>query len=382
MIKNAFLLLLCCYPVLACAQQQPADTAAAPPPKGLFKKMIYYLKHTNDVKKKKKFDFSIIGGPYSAPETNVGIAIMGAAQYKTDYHDPNLAISNANVYISGSLSGFYGVGLNDNTIFRHDRYRLNAQAAFNYMPDRYWGIGYDAGNLKNNYTKYTLVTDNIAVDFGRRILSGLYAGISVLANNSRASKIDSSAGKPIMPTLHEFDFGIGPFVVYDTRDFIPNPYKGIYARLGYQIFPAFLGSTSVFSTWTLQLDAYQPLWKGAIWANDLYGATSGGDVPWTLLPEAGGANRLRGYYQGRFRDKNFIALQTELRQRIYRRNGLVVWVGAGNVFPSFPAFTLNQTLISYGIGYRWEFKKRVNIRLDYGLAKDQSGFYFGINEAF
>lgn len=100
------------------------------------------------------------------------------------------------------------------------------------------------------------------------------------------------------------------------------------------------------------------------------------------MAEAGGSNRLRGYYEGRFRDKNYLALQAEIRQRIYGRNGAVVWIGAGNVFPGFSAFSFNQTLISYGIGYRWEFKKRVNIRLDYGRGKDQSGFYFGINEVF
>lgn len=37
----------------------------------------------------------------------------------------------------------------------------------------------------------------------------------------------------------------------------------------------------------------------------------------------------------------------------------------------------------HGIGYRWEFKKNVNVRLDYGLGKSgQSGFIFNINEAF
>ena len=75
-------------------------------------------------------------------------------------------------------------------------------------------------------------------------------------------------------------------------------------------------------------------------------------------------------------------LQVELRQNIWRRIGCVVWGGAGNVFPSFEKFKWGYTLPNYGIGLRWEFKKRINIRVDYGFGKHTSGFLFNINEAF
>ena len=41
-----------------------------------------------------------------------------------------------------------------------------------------------------------------------------------------------------------------------------------------------------------------------------------------------------------------------------------------------------QTLPNGGIGYRWEFKKGINVRLDYGLSKNGGGFIFSLNEAF
>ena len=51
--------------------------------------------------------------------------------------------------------------------------------------------------------------------------------------------------------------------------------------------------------------------------------------------------------------------------------------------PSFSKFNGAHTLPNYGIGYRWEFKKRVNVRLDYGFGlRGQKSFMFGINEAF
>ena len=45
--------------------------------------------------------------------------------------------------------------------------------------------------------------------------------------------------------------------------------------------------------------------------------------------------------------------------------------------------TFRTLLPNWGFGYRWEFKKNVNVRLDYGFGKPgHSGFIFNINEAF
>lgn len=96
----------------------------------------------------------------------------------------------------------------------------------------------------------------------------------------------------------------------------------------------------------------------------------------------GSSYSMRGYYDGRFRDKNVVDMQVELRQHVWKRNGVAVWVGAGNVFPDFSSFEVKHILLNYGFGYRWEFKKRVNVRLDLGFGKGQTGFIFNINEAF
>ena len=96
----------------------------------------------------------------------------------------------------------------------------------------------------------------------------------------------------------------------------------------------------------------------------------------------GGSYSMRGYYEGRYRDKSAIDLCVELRQHVWRRNGVVLWVGAGTVFPKFSAMRWGHILPNYGVGYRWEFKKKVNVRLDLGFGRGQTGFIFSINEAF
>lgn len=91
---------------------------------------------------------------------------------------------------------------------------------------------------------------------------------------------------------------------------------------------------------------------------------------------------MRGYFEGRYRDKNEIDICVELRQHVWRRNGVVAWVGAASLFPRFSAIRARQVLPNAGIGYRWEFKRRMNVRVDFGFGRHQTGFILGLNEAF
>ena len=78
-----------------------------------------------------------------------------------------------------------------------------------------------------------------------------------------------------------------------------------------------------------------------------------------------------------------VEAQVELRQHVWKRNGVVAWVGAGTIFPKFSKIEWKHILPNMGVGYRWEFKKNVNVRLDYGFGKSgQHSFIFNINEAF
>ena len=72
--------------------------------------------------------------------------------------------------------------------------------------------------------------------------------------------------------------------------------------------------------------------------------------------------------------------QVELRQHVWKRSGITVWGGAGSVFHD--KHSAKHVLPNFGVGFRWEFKKNVNVRLDYGFGKNESGFIFNVNEAF
>jgi len=128
--------------------------------------------------------------------------------------------------------------------------------------------------------------------------------------------------------------------------------------------------------------AYKRVWKGGILAEELHGQFNYGHTPWPLLSETGSNDRMRGYYEGRYRDKNLMEGQLELRQHIKGRHGMAVWAGLANVFKDFDHIAMRHTLPNAGIGYRWEFKKGINVRIDYGFTRNGGGFIFNVNEAF
>jgi len=348
--------------------------------KSFFKRFIEYFEKSNKVDSNKKFDFSIIGGPHYSSDTKLGLGMVASGLYRVDRNDLEMSPSNVSLYGDITTSGAYVIGISGNTLFPKMKYRIDADVYFAYRPSRYWGVGYDAGR-KDHYSKYDNQIIELKFDFLKKMANNTYLGVITNVKNIRGKHFDDIS---LIGTEKQniTAVGAGLILSYDSRDFIPNPYKGIYASVEHIFYPKFIGSTYTFNKTEVTFRYYQQVWKGGVIAFDAQGLFNYGDVAWNMMAQAGSSQQMRGYYAGRYRDKNMIQSQIELRQNIYRRSGAVVWVGAGNVFSKFSDFEWRHTLPTYGIGYRWEFKKRVNVRLDYGFGKGESSFYFSINEAF
>lgn len=346
----------------------------------IFQKLINYFDDSNKVKEEKKFDFSVIGGPHFSSDTKLGLGMVASGLYRIDRSDLSVSPSNVSLYGDVTTAGYWVVGIESNTIFPKGKYRIDSDMYFSSFPSKYWGVGYGPAR-HGDYSKYTKKESMIKIDFLAQVLKNMYIGATVSFQNINATKFDD------ISLLNGADNNIsalgGGFIFsYDSRDFIPNPYSGIYAKIEQSFFPNIVGSGHSFNRTELIFRAYKGLWKGGILAYDLQGIFNTSDVPWSMTASMGGSRGMRGYYRGQYNDKMMAQTQVELRQHVWRRNSVVAWIGAGNIFPKFKDFKWDQTLPTYGVGYRWEFKKRVNVRLDYGVGKGQTGFYFGINEAF
>lgn len=357
----------------------PQDT---PQKKSFIRRIVdYFGESTTDRTFEKKIDFTFAGGPSYSKTTSLGIGVLAAGLYRLDRTDSITSPSDVSLYANVSITGFYSVGISGNNIFAKNKQRLSYSMEFISAPRDFWGIGYENG-LHNEISTYSEKRIKIDLRYLREILPHTYIGGVVNFDYTRGirfSKPEYLNGENSQYTAT----GLGAIAEYDSRDFIPNPFKGVYVSLRETVFPKGLGNCdrTLWQT-TFTADAYQRVWKDCILAADLYAEFNSTGTPWPMLARLGDNQRMRGYYLGRFTDNNMITLQVELRQRIWRRIGGVIWGGAGNVFPSLPEFDWGKTLPNYGIGLRWELKKRVNVRLDYGFGKKTNSFLLNINEAF
>ena len=294
----------------------------------LFQRIYRYYQQSNEVRNDKKIDFSIIGGPHFSKDTKLGLGIVASGLYRLDRTGMSLSPSNISLYGDITTTGFYLLGIDGNTIFPRDLYRLDVNMYFFSFLSQYWGIGYGNGKRNDGYTEYKRKEIQIKLDFYREIAPNTFIGVTGMYRH-----VNGKDFKDIRFLEGERNkissLGGGLILTYDSRDFIPNPYKGTYAKIEQTFFPKFLGNCYSFQRTDLQIRHYDELWKGAVLAYDLNGTFKSGNTPWSMVAHLG-----------------------------------------------------KETLPSYGLGYRWEFKNRVNIRLDYGIGKGQSSFYFNINEAF
>ncbi len=361
---------------------EPVDSvAAAKPKRNLVQKVIDYFAESNKVRKNKKFDFSIIGGPHYSSDTKFGIGLVAAGLYRRDMTDTITPVSDISIYFDATTSMFFKLGVRGTHLLPHDKARLHYDVNFSSVATKFWGIGYDNNVNDDNESKYKYLNSQAEVTFVWKIAPNLYIGPLATFDYINGRQFEK-------PWLWEgeadrtFNVGAGVTFQYDSRDFLTNASKGIYFRLDQRFNPRFLANKYAFSLTELTFSAYHKLWKDATLAYQFHTRWTYGNTPWGLLSTLGGSDNMRGYFEGRYRDKSEFDVCIELRQHIWHRNGLVAWVGAGSVFPNFKAITLRKILPNYGIGYRWEFKKRVNVRLDLGFGRHQTGFIFSINEAF
>ena len=98
----------------------------------------------------------------------------------------------------------------------------------------------------------------------------------------------------------------------------------------------------------------------------------------------GGGQLARGYFRGRYMDKLMYVAQAEYRLRFHPRWVLAGFALIGEV-SDLPQNFFNDLKPSVGAGIRFQFVKNQStlLRLDFGFGKNNnSGLYFGVNEAF
>ncbi len=274
------------------------------------------------------------------------------------------------------------------TIFsRGEEYIHKGKINFRKFPQYYYGIGNDTP--ESNEELYGINTLSIEHLLYRNVVGKLYAGAGLRFLRSYRLELEENglldAGRPIGSSAYTaagLDFGLQ----YDNRNNLMSTTTGVLAEFRHQVHRSWLGSDFDYSLSKLDLRAYLSPFeqRSDILAAQLYAYLGNGDVPFNELAPLGGDMIMRGYYQGRYLDKNLIATQAEYRMRVWKKLSAVAFAGLGDVSPKLSSFAFTALKYSLGGGLRYAVLpgESLNIRIDYAFGKDTQNFYINISEAF
>lgn len=325
---------------------------------------------------------------YYTPETSLGFAAFSLFRFQLGNKPELTRRSNLSASVLYTLENQIAFNTQYTIFTNEEKYRINGRFSYLIFPEYYYGIGNSLPEENKESVNYNRLI--IANSFLRKISPGLFVGLQY--RYAKMFNVEPTEGG-LLETSQVAGYkdskisGLGLAVIYDNRDNILNPQKGAYLQMSNYHYREGLGSEFEYSAFTFDARKYfKPFAnKDHILAIQAYANLIRGTAPYKELAELGGGTIMRGYYRGRYREYKYMAVQAEYRMHVWRRFGLTVFGGVGDVANKVKDFNTMDLKPSYGLGIRFKIdpKNNTNLRLDYGLGVGGAkGIYLGIGEAF
>lgn len=192
-------------------------------------------------------------------------------------------------------------------------------------------------------------------------------------------------------------------LIFDTRDFEPDPTRGAYFEIANEYSSKYVGSQFDFNKLFIQGRYFQqlPIGPRTVLAGRIgIGNVFGNNAPFFEFqdqwsPEGsinalGGRQSLRGYRANRFLARSMWFTNFELRVRLAETKlgnqrfafGVAPFFDAGTVRDRWQDLNFKNIKTSYGGGIRIAWNQSTILSLDYGQSKEDRLIYFGIGQAF
>ncbi len=323
---------------------------------------------------------------YYTPETEVAFGVGGILTF---YTGKDRILRPSKILLSGyyATTGQYKISLGPQLYFTRNKYFISTALDFGYYVDKFYGIGNDTPEIDN--ARYVSQAFGAELDFELPSPLKISLRSGIIYDFSDNTIVDKESnpyllGGETAGTAGGVISGLGLTWVWDSRDHTFFPNKGGFHRAKAIFYFNEIGSDYEFNKYEVDLREYIPLAPDRVIALQAYGSFARAFPPFYEMPALGGQNRMRGYYQGRFRDRNYLTAQIEYRTYLWWRLGMVAFFGVGEVSDKTNDLRIRDVKKSYGAGLRVKFNQaeKVNLRVDFGFGKDTNGVYFGIEEAF
>ena len=327
---------------------------------------------------------------FKTPETGWAGGVSGSVSFKTTPRADSTTRTSVIQLLGIYTQRKQNVEAIDATIyFPKEKYILTQQLSHSRFPENFWGIGPTTKN--EDVQRYSFEQFLISSQLKRKIKGHFFVGaiadfqyvFDVHGNNDNGIGIFDTTnfnGKKNGNVL-----GLGLSANYDTRNSTFWPTRGVFFQSAFTTFNKEFLSSYSFNRYIIDLRFYKQIVKNQVIAFQLFNYTTTGGTPLRSLGVLGGSNNLRGFYQGRFRDKSIYSAILEYRAFIFWRISAVAFGGIGDVYSKISNINFSTIKASFGGGLRIALlqKEKLNLRLDYGYSDNYNqGFYFTIAECF
>lgn len=345
----------------------------------------------NDTSDISKPQFLVYPTVAYAPETSWEFGLSSLMVYYAN-QDTSNRLSEINGFTFFTLENQYGIWFDHAIYSDKDKWFFLGRIRFQSFPLFYHGIGNETPEdyIARVDANQIFIKERVL----RKIKKDLFLGLEV--DYQRLSAVnfipsEDTDGPQELPVGSQgsSNLGFGLGLVHDNRHNVLNVRKGFFSELAMLHYNEAWGSTFNFTSVLSDTRIYRPVGENNVFAAQLLGQFNSGEVPFNQLALMGGESIMRGYYYGRYRDRNQLAAQLEYRFlpipfSFTDRIGAAVFAGAGKVFPEMNNFDLSNIVVSGGAGIRFLLfpKKDIYTRFDVAFTQEGPGFYLFIGEAF
>ena len=262
--------------------------------------------------------------------------------------------------------------------------RLDGRIEASRFPDVFYGVGPDAAeDDEEDYTSWII---DVAGRGLRELRPGIRLGPEVRLRFEDVADVDEDGileAGAVTGAEGGTTVGVGLTGTLDTRDNVFSPRRGSYVEASWVVHDGALGSDFDFHRVVLDARRFVPVGERAALGVQGYLEATPGRAPFQLMALLGGSQRLRGYREGRFRDRLYVMGQAEVRFPIWRRFGGVVFGAGGDVARALEHLDVRGLERAGGVGLRYRFTDEgVVLRGDFAVGREGGHLYLTINQAF
>ena len=321
---------------------------------------------------------------FYTPETQLGFGAAGIYAFNFRGDNPEARSSSVQTVLAYTLNNQLLVNFPFTLFLDNGNYYTYGEVGYYRYIYQFYGVGNEID--PDGEETYRVNFPRIRFTALKRVLPKWYFGLRYWFDDYQIVETTEGgllATEDITGSRGGIISGPGVATLFDTRDNVFYATDGWYIETLLQRNADWTGSDFNYTSITADVRTYFLTHWNHVVALNAYGVLQSGNVPFNELALLGGSRRMRGYFEGQYREQNLLTMQVAYRAPLFWRIGAVAFVSYGGVGPQTTDALQNlRYAVGGGLRFLIDQKRKINLRLDAGFGKNTSGYYLTIGEAF